>query len=144
MQVNDVMTWGVECTNPNASLQEAAAMMKDLDVGFLPVCGDDDRVVGVITDRDITVRSTAEGKLPVAVKVGDVMTPEVLYCFEDASVEDAALLMQQNQVRRIIVLDHDKRLAGIFSLSDLAMVPGARGMAGKTLEEVSQPPGANW
>lgn len=144
MQVNEVMSWGVECTHPNASLQEAAAKMKTLDVGLLPVCGDDDRLVGMITDRDITVRSTAEGTSPTAVKVSDVMTPKVLYCFEDASIADAALLMQQQQVRRLVVLDRDKRLAGIVSLGDLSMVPEATGIASKTLEEVSQPPGANW
>ena len=83
MQVKEVMTQAVECTRPGASLQEAAAKMKTLDVGVLPVCGDDDRLAGMITDRDITIRSAAEGESAAAIKVADIMTPEVVYCFED-------------------------------------------------------------
>jgi len=139
MQVKEVMTRRVECTRPDASLQEAAAKMKCLDVGLLPVCGHDDRLAGMISDRDITVRSTAEGASPAQVRVGDVMTPEVLYCFEDASVEDAALLMKQKQVRRLVVLDQDKRLVGIVSLGDLAVETRDEQLAGGTLEAVSEP-----
>src|SRR5262245_48008192 len=107
MRVKDVMTQGVACAAPDATLQEAAAKMKSLDVGMLPVC-DNDRLVGTVTDRDITVRATAEGEAPTDVRVRDVMTPEVFYCFEDALVSDAALLMQQKQVRRLVVLNRDK------------------------------------
>src|SRR5207247_11479143 len=103
MRVSEVMTRGVECTRPQATLQEAAAKMKSLDVGPLPVC-DNDRLVGMVTDRDITVRATAEGEAPTDVRVCDVMTPDVIYCFEDALVKDAALLTQQKQGRRLVGL----------------------------------------
>jgi len=138
MQVRDVMTRGVECTRPDASLQEAAARMKSLDVGVLPVCGAGGQLVGMITDRDITVRSSAEGESPVEIRVEDVMTPEVLYCCEDATVEDAALLMKQKQVRRLAVLDGEKRLAGIVSLGDLAVETRDDDLAGSTLGAVSE------
>src|SRR5262245_63154601 len=108
MRVSEVMTQGVECTYPEATLQEAAAKMKSLDVGPLPVC-DNDRLVGMVTDRDITVRATAEGEAPKDVRVRDVMTPDVIFCFEDALVSDAARLMEQKQVRRLVVLNRDKR-----------------------------------
>src|SRR5687768_17541668 len=101
MRVKEVMTRGVECVSPNANLQEAAAKMKSLDVGTLPVC-DNDRLVGMITDRDITVRATAEGEAPRDIRVRDIMTPEVIYCFEDALVGEAARLMEQKQVRRLV------------------------------------------
>jgi len=139
MQVNEVMTRSVECTCPEASLQQAASKMKALDVGALPVCGDDGRLAGMITDRDITVRSAAEGESPALIRVGDIMTPEVFYCFEDASVEDAALLMKQKQVRRLMVLSKDKRLVGIVSLGDLAIETRDERLAGDTLEAVSEP-----
>jgi CBS domain-containing protein len=132
------MTQGVECIGPDATLQEAAAKMKSLNVGPLPVC-DNDRLVGMITDRDITVRATAEGDAPSDVRVREVMTPEVFCCFEDALVGDAALLMQQKQVRRLVVLNRDKRLVGIVSLGDLAVETGDEQLAGNTLEAVSEP-----
>ena len=139
MQVKEVMTRGVECTRPGASLQEAARKMRDLDVGPLPVCGDNDRLVGMLTDRDITVRAVAEGQDPKTARVQDVMTPDVLYCFEDQDVAEAARLMEENQVRRLAVLNSDKRLVGIVSLGDLAVETGGSQVAGKTLEQVSQP-----
>src|SRR5438876_11903193 len=107
MRVSEVMTRQVECTRPDASLQEAAAKMKSLDVGPLPVC-DNDRLAGMITDRDITVRAVAEGEDPKKIKVRDIMTPEVHYCFEDDLVGEAARLMEEKQVRRLLVLNRDK------------------------------------
>ena len=138
MRVRELMTRAVECIRPEASLQEAAAKMKSLDVGPLPVC-DNDRLVGMVTDRDITVRATAEGDAPTDVRVRDIMTPEVIYCFEDALVEDAALLMQEKQVRRLLVLNRDQRLVGIVSLGDLAVETRDEQLAGNTLEAVSEP-----
>ena len=140
MQVKEVMTRGAECISPDATLQEAARKMKDLDVGPLPVCGDNDRLVGMLTDRDITVRAVAEGKDPRTTKVRDAMTEGVTYCFEDDDVAEAARLMREKQVRRLVVLNRDKRLAGIVSLGDLAVQTGGdQQVAGKTLEGVSQP-----
>jgi CBS domain-containing protein len=138
MQVKEVMTRGAEVIRPDTTLQEAAERMKDLDVGPLPVC-QEDRLVGMLTDRDITVRSTAEGWDPWTTRAGEVMTPEVFYCFEDDDVQAAARLMRQRQVRRLPVLNHDKRLVGIVSLGDLAVETGDEGLSGKTLEQVSQP-----
>ena len=138
MRVYDVMTKGAECTRPDASLQEAAAKMKALDVGTLLV-GDNDRLVGMLTDRDITVRATAEGESPTVIRVRDVMTPEVVSCFEDQLVAEAARLMQEKQLRRLVVLDRAKRLVGIVSLGDLAVETGDEQLAGNTLEAVSEP-----
>src|SRR5262249_62126734 len=116
MQVREVMTRNVECVRPGDTLQQAARKMRDLDVGPLPVCGDNDRLVGMLTDRDIVVRAVAEGWEPGSKNVGEAMTPDVLYCFEDQDVVEAARLMKQDQVRRLVVLDRDKRLVRIVSL----------------------------
>jgi CBS domain-containing protein len=138
MRVSEVMTRGVECIYPDASLQEAAAKMKSLDIGPLPVC-DNDRLVGMVTDRDITVRATAEGDDPTEIRVRDIMTPEVFYCFEDDLVDDAARTMEDKQVRRLLVLNRDKQLVGIVSLGDLAVETGDEELVGTTLEAVSEP-----
>ena len=139
MQVSKVMTRDAECVRPDTTLQEAARKMRDLDVGPLPVCGDNDRLVGMITDRDITVRAVAEARDPRTTTVQDVMTPDVVYCFEDQDVQEAARLMRENQVRRLVVLNRDKRLVGIVSLGDLAVETGDEKLAGRTLEHVSLP-----
>ena len=138
MRVRELMTRDVECIQPDATLQAAAAKMKSLDVGMLPVC-DHDRLLGMVTDRDITVRATAEGEAPTDIRVRDIMTPEVIYCFEDALVTDAAVLMQQKEVRRLIVLNDDKRMVGIVSLGDIAVDTGDEQLAGSILEAVSEP-----
>jgi len=140
MQVKEVMTRGAECVAPDATLQEAAQKMKGLDVGPLPVC-DNNRLVGMLTDRDITVRAVAEGKDPRTSRVRDVMTEGITYCFEEDDVADAARLMKEKQIRRLVVLNRDKRLAGIVSLGDLAVETGDEHLTGKTLEHVSQPTG---
>lgn len=138
MRVSEVMTRSVTCIRPEASLQEAAAKMKSLDIGPLPVCDDNNQLVGMLTDRDITVRATAEGEDPTVIRVRDVMTPEVVYCFEDDLVSEAARVMQEKQVRRLVVLDRDRRLVGIVSLGDLAVETGDEELAGQTLGEVSE------
>jgi CBS domain-containing protein len=138
MQVKAVMTRGCECVPPDSTLQQAAQKMKALDVGPLPVC-DNDRLVGMLTDRDITVRAVAEGLDPKTARVRDAMTPDIRYCFEDQSVEEAARLMEQEQIRRLVVLNHDKRLVGILSLGDLAVETGGGHLAGATLGRVSEP-----
>ena len=141
MQVKDVMTRGAECVSPDATLQEAARKMKDLDVGPLPVC-DNDRLAGMLTDRDIVVRAVAEGRDPRSARVREAMSEGIDYCFEDDDVGQAAGLMRRRQVRRLAVLNRDKRLVGIVSLGDLAVETGGAEVAGKTLERVSQPAGA--
>lgn len=119
MQVQDVMTRDVATINPDQTVEKAARLMAELDVGALPV-GENDRLVGVITDRDIAVRGLAQGKGPKT-KVRDVMTPEIKYCFVDQDLDEIATNMAEIQVRRLPVVDRDKRLVGILSLSDLAI-----------------------
>jgi CBS domain-containing protein len=138
MQVKDVMTRGAEVVRPDATLQEAANKMKSLDIGPLPVC-DGDKVVGMLTDRDITVRATAEGLDPKQTRVQEVMSKELITCLEDQDVKEAAELMQSKQIRRVPVLNRDKRLVGMLSLGDLAQRIQDSKLAGKTLEEVSTP-----
>jgi CBS domain-containing protein len=138
MQLKDIMTPNPACTRPNATLWEAARRMRDLDVGPLPVCGEDHRLAGMITDRDITVRAVAEGKDPTT-PVREAMTQEVIYCFQDQDVQEAAWMMQERQVRRLLVLNRDKQLVGIVSLGDLAVETGDRERAGAVLQDVSEP-----
>jgi CBS domain-containing protein len=138
MQLRDMMTRKVEVVHPDATLEEAAEKMKLLDVGPLPVC-DGERLLGMVTDRDITVRATAERRDPKTTKVRDVMTEEVFYAFEDQSIEEAAEIMERAQIRRLPVLNQDKRLVGIVSLGDLAVKTGDEELAGEVLERVSEP-----
>ena len=137
MLIREVMTEGAECTRPDATLQEAAARMKELDVGSLPVC-DNDRLQGMVTDRDIILRSVAEGHDPSQHRVREAMTEEIFYAFEDQDVGDVTKIMKEKQVRRIPVLSRDKRLVGIVSLGDLA-VQTDNGEAGEALEKISEP-----
>lgn len=138
MRVHDVMTRGVAVIHPDSTLQEAAEKMKDLDVGPLPVC-DSDRLVGMVTDRDITVRAVAEGQDPWTDRVRDIMTPEVIYCFDDQDVAEAARTMKHKQVRRLPVLNRDKRLVGIVALGDLAVDVNDEQVSSETLQAVSEP-----
>jgi CBS domain-containing protein len=136
MRVKEVMTPVVEVIDADSTLQEAAAKMKARDIGPLPVCRGD-QVVGMLTDRDITVRATAEGDDPTTIRVKDIMTEEVIACYEDQLVSEAALVMEEHQVRRLVVLHRDQRLVGIVSLGDLAVQTGDEQLAGNTLEAVS-------
>lgn len=139
MQVHEVMTRGTECIRPDTTVQDAAQRMRDLDVGALPVCGEEDRLEGMLTDRDIAVRAVAEGLDPWTTKAREVMTPKVIYCFDDESITEAARLMKENQIRRLLVLNRAKRLVGIVSLGDLAVDAHDEELAGSTLEAVSEP-----
>ena len=141
MELRDVMTPNPECISPDATIQEAAARMKATDVGDLLVC-DNDRLAGVVTDRDITIRATATGKAASKIHVRDVMTAGVVYCFDDQDVREAAQVMSEKQIRRLAILNRDKRLVGIVSLGDLALQTHDDEMAGKTLEAVCEPVGA--
>jgi CBS domain-containing protein len=138
MHIKEVMTRDVEVIRPDDSIQEAARKMKDLDVGAIPVC-DGERLVGMITDRDITIRATAEGRDPSNTTAQETMTPEIYYCFENQNIEDAALLMMEKQIRRLPILDDNKKLVGIISLGDVAEDVEDDEIAGTTLEEISRP-----
>ena len=118
MKVSKCMTRDVQLVNPTQSIRDAARMMAEIDAGALPV-GQDDRLVGMITDRDIAVRAVAEGKSPDT-PIREIMSREVLYCFDDQELKDIARNMGEMKVRRLPVLNRDKRLVGIVSLGDLA------------------------
>lgn len=138
MRVSDCMTHEVRLADPNDTITHAAKVMAELGAGVLPV-SEGDRLVGMITDRDITIRGLAQGKGPDA-KVRDVMNPEVKYCFEDDDVDGVLRNMGELQVRRLPVLNHAKRLVGIVSLGDLA-ANGRPKPAGEALCDISRPGG---
>jgi CBS domain-containing protein len=138
MKVCDAMSRDVQVASPKQSIRDAAKMMAKIDAGVLPV-GEGDRLIGVITDRDIAIRAVAEGKAPTT-KVGDVMSHEVLYCFDDQDLDDIAQNMAEMKVRRLPVVNRDKRLVGIISLGDLARREDSR-TAGQTISEISEPGG---
>src|SRR5215471_9413420 len=138
MKVKDAMTRQVRIAAPDDTIRHAAAAMAMLDAGVLPV-GERDKLVGMITDRDIAIRGIAEGKGPDA-KVRDVMSQEVKYCFEDEDVSHVAENMGELQLRRLPVMNRDKRLVGIVSLADLA-IQGSLPRTAKALHGISQPGG---
>jgi len=119
MQLREVMTRDVEVIRPEAPIAEAARKMDELNIGPLPVC-DGDRLIGMVTDRDITVRATSAGRDPQTTPVREAMSQDVLYCYEDQDVRDAARMMSEQQIRRLPVISRDKRLVGIVSLGDIA------------------------
>jgi len=133
-RLKDVMTRHVEVTHPDASLKDAAAKMADLDVGVIPVC-DGERLVGMLTDRDITIRAIARGADPQT-PVREIMSMTIRYAFEDEPIERARETMKRHKIRRLPVLDSNRRLTGIVSLGDLA-VDADRVDAGDVLERVS-------
>jgi CBS domain-containing protein len=120
MLLKEIMTPDVEMVDPDDDLEEGARRMRDHDVGSLPVW-DGRRPIGIVTDRDITVRATAGGQAPRQVKVRTVMSPDPICCYEDQEVRAAARLMEQHRIRRLPVLRRDGGLVGIVSLADLAV-----------------------
>ena len=138
MRVSEAMTRDVRIARPDQSIQDAAKMMSDVDAGVLPV-GENDQLVGMITDRDIAIRGIAQGKGPDT-PVREVMTADVKYCFEDEDTGQVARNMADQQVRRLPVVNRDKRLVGILSLGDLAVMQGDQ-PAGEALTGTSQPGG---
>jgi CBS domain-containing protein len=138
MDLREIMTRNVEVISAGASLRDAAVKMKELDVGLIPVC-DGDRLGGVLTDRDITIRATANGRDSIKTKVADVMSSDIAYCLEDQEIEEAVNLMEARQIRRLPIVDKDNRLVGIVSLADIAVHHGDRDLTGETLEEISAP-----
>ena len=136
-KIRDVMTQGVELIDPEATLSEAAVRMAETDLGILPV-GEDDRLIGVVTDRDLVVRGLAQGYDPNETRVREVMTDRVLYCFDDQEPSKAAEDMAVQQIRRMPVVNREKRLIGIVSLADIARKHDAK-KAGTTLKELVVP-----
>jgi CBS domain-containing protein len=139
MQVKDAMTPDVELASPNQTIRQAALLMGECDCGVLPVA-DKDSLVGMITDRDIAIRGIAAGKGPKT-KVAEIMSQEVLYCFEDQDLDEVAANLANIQVRRLPVLNREKRLVGILSLGDMARKADGADPAGDALKGISQPGG---
>ena len=138
MKLSEIMTREVEIVQPDDTLQVAAQKMRDRDIGFLPVC-DGEELMGVLSDRDLTIRALADG-MDVNVMLGrDLMTTPAIYCFDDQDVVEAAKIMEENQIRRLVVLSRDdKSLVGVISLGDLAR-NGISDLSGQVLQKVSEP-----
>lgn len=137
MKVSEAMTMDVRTVRPDQSIRDAARLMADLDAGVVPV-GDDDRLVGMLTDRDIAVRAVAQGKGPDT-PVREAMSGEVRYCFDDEECDAVAQNMGDLQIRRLPVVNREKRLIGILSLGDLATLHSSSS-AGGALSGISEPP----
>lgn len=140
MKVRDAMSEDVMMVNPGQTIRDAARHMLECDIGALPV-GENDRLVGMLTDRDIAVRAVASGLGPET-RIGDVMSHEVKYCFDDDEPEGVAINMGEIRVRRLPVVNHDKRLVGIVSLGDVAKCEQAR-VTGEAVAGVSTPGGGH-
>jgi CBS domain-containing protein len=140
MKVHEAMTGDVCLVGPDRSIREAARMMADQDIGALPV-SENDRLVGMITDRDLAVRALAQGLGPDT-KIRDVMSQEVMYCFDDEDLDDAAHNMGDIKVRRLPVLNRNKRLVGILSLGDVAQREDAQ-KTGQAVADICAPGGAH-
>ena len=138
MKLSEIMTRDVVVIQPDDSLRSAAKKMRERNIGFLPVC-DGEELLGVISDRDITIRALADG-MDVNIMLGrDLMTVPAIYCFDDQDVDEAAKIMEENQIRRLVVLGReDKRLVGVVSLGDLARHESTD-RSGQVLQKVSEP-----
>jgi CBS domain-containing protein len=139
MNVREAMTTDVRVIEPDESISEAARLMAELDIGSLPVA-QNDRLVGMITDRDIAVRAVAQGRGPDT-PVADIMTKEVAYCYDDLTLDEVSRNMADIRVRRLPVVNREKRLVGILALSDLALGDGAKDEAAEALRGISRPGG---
>ena len=135
--LSEVMTRNVQVISPDATIREAAQQMRGGDFGMLPV-GEDDRMIGAISDRDIAIRAIAEGKESTTT-VRDVMSEGVVWAYDTDSIEDAARLMSEHQVRRLPVVNSDKRLVGIVALGDFAVDSRDIAPAAEALSEISKP-----
>lgn len=136
-KISDVMSADVQTISPDATIEEAAQEMRDGDFGLMPV-GDDDQLLGVITDRDIAIRAVAEGMDP-STSVREVMSEGVIWANEDDSIEEAAQIMSDHQIRRLPIVDADQRLVGIVSLGDFAVDSSDIGPVVEALSDISSP-----
>lgn len=135
--LKDVMNTDVQVISPDATLRDAAEQMRDGDFGMMPV-GENDRMIGAISDRDITIRAIAEGK-PLTTKVRDIMSDGIVWAYENDSLEAAARIMSGHQIRRLPVVNANKRLVGIVALGDFAVESTDIEAVGATLSEISMP-----
>ena len=137
MKIREIMTPDAQCVGPEETLVDAAALMRQLDVGVLPVCNEG-AVVGMITDRDIAIRAVAEARVPATTRVREIMSPGTVYVFEDQGVDEVVQVMEEHQIRRAPVMTRERKLVGIVSLGDIA-VDASASLSGEALKRVSQP-----
>jgi len=137
-KLKEIMTPFVESILPEATVQDAAMKMKDLNVGAIPVC-DEGALLGMVTDRDLVVRVLAEGRDHKEVTVNEAMSPDIVYCFEDDDTDKASKIMADRQIRRLPILSGEEKLVGIISLADLATRGSERQSSCEVLEQVSSP-----
>jgi len=137
-KISEVMSSDVQTISPDATIEEAAQEMRDGDFGLLPV-GDEEQLLGVITDRDIAIRAVAEGR-GLSTPVSEIMSEGVIWVHEDDSIEEAAEIMSDNQIRRLPVVNAEQRLVGIVSLGDFAVDASDIGPVADALTEISSPP----
>ncbi|HEV7463127.1 MAG TPA: CBS domain-containing protein [Methyloceanibacter sp.] len=135
MKVKDMMHKGAECVAPDATLQQVALKMRDYDIGAIPVC-EGGKPIGMVTDRDVTIRAIANGKDSAALLAKDVMSKNVVFCRDTEEAEDAIRIMEDNQVRRLPVLDEAQKLVGMVSLGDISHAL-SRDLAGEVTKAVS-------
>lgn len=138
MKIENIMTDTVRSLSPDSSVQEAAQLMKRHDIGVLPIC-DNNRVVGIVTDRDIVIRIVATGIDAGKTPLHRIMSSDVVYCFDTDDIYDVARLMEARQVRRIPILNANLQLAGIVSIGDMAVRAQNTDLVGETLQQVSSP-----
>jgi CBS domain-containing protein len=136
MQVKEIMSRNVEMITPDTNISRASEIMRERDIGFLVVCHDD-HLEGTVTDRDITIRSVAQGRDPRLATISEIMTPMAFYCYEDEDIEFIAKTMEEKEVRRMLILNRQKRLVGVVSLGDIAKASGEQKLAGETLGEIA-------
>lgn len=136
MKVSQVMHKGVEWVQPDTPLGEAARIMREADVGAIPI-GEDDRLIGMVTDRDLAVRGLANGRDPSRLTVRDVMSEGIVYCRTDDAVEDAIRIMEQRKIRRLPVIDENKRMVGMLALGDISHAAD-RALTGELVHAVTE------
>jgi CBS domain-containing protein len=137
MSIEQIMSRNVEWVSPTTPIAKAAEKMRDRDIGFL-VVRENERLMGTVTDRDITIRSVAQGRDPRLAPVSEIMTQEVFSCYVDEDVEAVGRYMQEKEVRRVLILDREDRLIGVVSLGDIAKTSGETLLAGETLGEITE------
>ena len=136
MKVKDAMHAGVTWTEPDTKISELARLMREQGIGSIPV-GENDRLIGMVTDRDIAIKGFADGRDPTTLTARDVMHAPILYCRSEEDVDDAARLMEQHQVRRLPVIDENKRMVGMLSLGDIASASSAA-LTGEVTQSVAE------
>lgn len=137
MQAKEVMSSNIRIIPSNTSIQAAAELMRQMDIGVLPVT-EEGRIVGMLTDRDIAIRAVAEGSDPGATPARDVMSRDVVSCFEDQDARDVARAMEQNQVRRVVIVNRKNEAIGMVSVDDLAVHPETKPLADEVVQQFSK------